>query len=93
MKLVLCQAGTLRRRPHVDPGDAEASRRRVRALQKKLREIEKLKVSRTCWEGCFSICGLMMILVHDAIFFRYSNSLKMFPIFSLGTGSRKMNPC
>ena len=39
------KAGTLRRRPPVDPGDAEALRRRVRALQKKLREIEKLKVT------------------------------------------------
>ena len=75
------QAGTLRRRPPVDPGDAEALRRRVRALQKKLREIEKLKVSWTCWEGVFlniiPICGLMMLLVD--IFFVYGNSLKMFP--------------
>ena len=49
----LRQAGTLRHRPTVDPDDAEALRRRVRALQKKLREIEKLKVSWTCWEGQF----------------------------------------
>ena len=64
------EAGTLRHRPPVDPGDAEALRRRVRALQKKLREIEKLKVSWTCWDGCFffSICGLMMILVHEDFF-------------------------
>lgn len=39
------QAGAVRRRPPVDPQDAEALRRRVKALQKKLREIEKLKAA------------------------------------------------
>ena len=66
------QAGTLRRRPPVDPGDAEALRRRVRALQKKLREIEKLKVSWTCWEGSFFFllsCGIRWVWVHEVFFF------------------------
>lgn len=43
---------TLRKGPKpkvIDLGDKEAVRRRVRALQKKLRDIEKLK---TCPEGC-----------------------------------------
>eukprot|EP00438_Fugacium_kawagutii_P004299 Skav229407 [mRNA] locus=scaffold2297:58571:61990:+ [translate_table: standard] len=45
-------AGTVRRRPPVDPQDAEALRRRVKALQKKLREIEKLKA-----HGCATVAG------------------------------------
>eukprot|EP00435_Cladocopium_sp_Y103_P064604 s392_g26.t1 len=39
------KAGTVRRRVPVDPQNAEALGRRVRALQKKLREIDKLKAT------------------------------------------------
>lgn len=45
------QAGAVRRRPPVDPQDAEALRRRVKALQKKLREIEKLKAVGSWLQG------------------------------------------
>ena len=84
IQLPLRQAGTLRRRPPVDPGDAEALRRRVRALQKKLREIEKLKVSWTCWKSRFSFFPLHLWFDDEfgfmkIILFWGGNSLKMFP--------------